>query len=442
MFKHTLKKLGSYLLSVAAEPSSSAPASRKPRDVRAHRARFDRRVREVIDSRPNGSTKILAGTVQLVGMNEIRHALGDGPWEAVAGKAHEITEATIRAHLSAHDAFDRRDNETYILCFADANKVDAAQKAERIVADIKERLSREAPQAAERVRVGHEVCEVEWVEDEAGGTPLIELLAGSLRKVREEAERAAKQWRHALVHEATLVYGPLWRPKMRLVPMFRCLLDDATGRTALDRLRTLSGIDALLETTSELDCVMLSRAVQALHALVQHSGTAALVVPVSYHTLNERRLRERFIGLCRDMPDAYRQFVIFELRAVPSGVPDIRLIEMIQQLKPLGKSVILEMVLDEQRVKQMAGVGLFGVALDVTPFVHGKMHLELYFTRYARHAKSANINTLVHGVSTLGLADAALKAGFDYIGGEAIAHALDAPKSAYHWNPPVSKRIA
>jgi hypothetical protein len=442
MFKHSLQTFGSYLLSLAAERPSPAPISRMPRDVRAHRARFDRRVREVIASRPNGSTKILAGTVQLVGMNDIRHALGDGPWGAVAGKAHEITEATIRAHLSEHDAFDRRDDETYILCFADANKLDAAQKAERIVAEIKERLVREAPQASERVRVGHEVCEVEWAEDEAGDTPLIDLLAGSLRKVREEAERAAKQWRHALVHEATLVYGPLWRPKARMVPLFRCLLDDATGKIALDRLRMLSGIDALLDTTSELDCVMLSQAVQAIHALVQNNGTAALVVPVSFHTVNERRLRERFIGLCRDMPDAYRQFIIFELHAVPHGVPDIRLIEMIQQLKPLGKSVILEMPLDEQRVKHMAGVGLFGVALDVSPFAHGKMNFELYFTRYARNAKGANINTLVHGVSTLGIADAALKAGFDYIGGEAIAHALDAPKSAYHWNPPLSKRVA
>jgi EAL domain-containing protein (putative c-di-GMP-specific phosphodiesterase class I) len=442
MFKHSLQKFGSYLLSLAAEGPPPAPVSRKGREVPTQRAQFDQRVRAVIASRPNGSTKILAGTVQLVGMNKIRHALGDGPWEAVAGKAHEITVATIRAHLSPHDAFDRRDDETYILCFADANKVDAAQKAEQIVAEIKQRLIREAPQAAARLRVGQEVCELEWVEDEADDTPLIDLLAGSLRKVREEAERAAKQWRHALVHEATLVYGPLWRPKARVVPMFRCLLDDATGKIALDRLRTLSGINALLETTSELDCVMLSQAVQAVHALVQNNGTAAVVVPVSFHTLNERQLRERFIGLCRDMPDAYRQFIIFELRAVPQSVSDTRLVEMIQQLKPLGKSVILEMPLDEQRIKHLAGVGLFGVALDVTPFAHGKMNFELYFTRYARHAKAANLSTLVHGVSTLGLADSAMKAGFDYIGGEAIAHALDAPKSAYHWGPPLNKRVA
>lgn len=442
MFKNSLKKLGVFLLSIAAEGPSPAAASRRHPHIDVRRARFDECVRRVIASRPNGSTRLLAGAVQLVGMNEIRQALGEGAWETVAGKAHEITEATIRAHLSANDACDRRDDETYILCFADTDKRDAEAKAERIVSEIKERLAREAPQAAERVRVSHEVSELEWVEDEASATPLIDMLAGSLRKVREEADRAAKQWRHALVHEATVVYGPLWRSKARAVPMFRCLLDDATGKIALERLRMLSGIDALLQTTSELECVMFSRAVQALHALLQNNGTAALVVPVSFHTLNERRLRERFTALCRDMPDAYRQFVIFELRAVPSGVPDIRLTEMVQQLKPLGKSVILEMLLDEQRVKHMTGIGLFGVALDLAPFAGGNTNLELYLTRYARHAKSANFNTLVHGVSTLGLADAALKAGIDYIGGEAIAHALDAPKSAYHWNPSLSQRIA
>jgi hypothetical protein len=442
MFKNSLKKLGAFLLSVAAERPPPAVAPRRHPHVDIPRARFDQRVRAVIASRPSGSTKLLAGAVQLLGMTEIRQALGDDAWEAVAGKAREITEATIRAHLSANDACDRRNDETYILCFADTDKRDAETKTERIVAEIKERLIREVPQAAERVRVTHDVCELEWVEDEASGTSLIDILAESLRKVREEADRAAKQWRHALVHEATVVYGPLWRPKARAVPIFRCLLDDATGKIALDRLRTLSGIEALLETTSELECVMFSRAIQALHALVQNNGTAALVVPVSFHTLNERRLRERFTALCRDMPDAYRQFVIFELRAVPAGVPDIRLVEMVQQLKPLGKSVILEMQLDEQRVKHMTGIGLFGVALDVAPFAGGNTNLELYLARYARHAKSANLNTLVHGVSTLGLADAALKAKFDYIGGDAIAHALDAPKSAYHWNPPLSQRIA
>src|ERR1700730_2149654 len=134
MFKHSLKKLGSFLLSIAAEAPAHPIARRKPSDAGARRVRFDQRVSKAIANRPNGSTKVLAGTVQLVGMNEIRRALGDRRWEAVAGKAHEITETTIRAHLTEHDAFDRRDDETYILCFADANKVNGAQKSQRIVA--------------------------------------------------------------------------------------------------------------------------------------------------------------------------------------------------------------------------------------------------------------------------------------------------------------------
>jgi GGDEF domain-containing protein len=440
MLRRSLKSFASFLLSVADErPSAAALAQR---NTRVRREQFDRRVRKVVAKRPDGSATIVAGTVQLVGLSDIRKALGDDAWAAVAGKAHKITEATIRSHLAEEDAFDRRDDETYILCFADSNKIEAAQKAERIVARVKERLVEELPRAAERIRVDHEVSEVEWSADEADNVPLIDFLAGSLRKVREEADRAAKQWRHTLVHEATLVYAPLWRPKTRIVPMFRCLLDDATGRTALDRLRTLAGIDALLEATSELDCVMFSHAVKALHVLVQDGGTAALVVPVSFHTLNDRRLRERFTTLCGNMPEAYRQFMIFELRAVPPGIPDIRLIELIQQLKPLGKSVILEMPVDEQRAMRLAGIGLFGFALDLARISDRKMNPEVYLARYARHAKSASLNAILLGVSTLGLADAAVKAEIDYIGGEAIAHSLDAPKNAYHWNPPLNKHIA
>jgi hypothetical protein len=441
MFRRSLKSFASFLLSITAE-NPAAPILAQ-NNARVRRKQFDRRVRDVIAQRPDGSATIVAGTVQLVGISDIRKALGDDAWAAVAGKAHQITEATIRLHLSEADAFDQRDDETYILCFADSNKIEAAQKAGRIVARIKERLVQELPRAAERVRVDHEVCELEWSADETDDDlPLIDRLAVSLRKVREEADLAAKRWRHALVHEATLAYAPLWRPKTRIVPMFRCLLDDATGKIALERLRTLAGIEALMEATSELDCVMFSHAVQALHVLVQNNGTAALVAPVSFHTLNDRRLRERFTTSCGNMPEAYRQFVIFELRAVPPGIPDIRLIELIQQLKPLGKSVIVEMPLDEQRAMHLAGIGLFGFALDIAGLTRQKINMELYLARYVRHTKGANLNTIVHGVNTLGLADAAIKAEIDYIGGEAIAHALDAPKNAYHWNPPLNNHVA
>jgi hypothetical protein len=53
------------------------------------------------------SPSILAGSIQLIGMDEIRRSLGDH-WAMVADKAQAVAERTIAQHLSL-----RRDNPLY-----------------------------------------------------------------------------------------------------------------------------------------------------------------------------------------------------------------------------------------------------------------------------------------------------------------------------------------
>jgi hypothetical protein len=424
-----LRKFGEFLLAVSREPTEASVTRTTRRQRKARRKEFNERARRVIATRLSSSTKLVAGSVQLVGMNAIKAALGDD-WLAVADQAYAIAEATIRAHMHEADAFDRRDDDTYILCFAACDKRDAARRTARIVEDIRRRLEERVPQAT-ALRVEHDVAELEWKEIDGDDTPLIDLLAQQLRHVRTEAEQSARQWKRTLIRDATVVYAPVWNVKARNVTMFRCLLGDAVGRNVVGRIQALSSTEEMLQTISELDLVIVSRAIQALHAIMQAGRSTELIVPLTFHTVAEKRQRTSFLALCRDIPEAYRSSIHFELHSIPASVPVPRVIEAVQQLKPLAKSVILQTPMDEQRLREMTGTGLYGAAFDASWFAQRSINMELYLARYVRYARAVNLSVLVYGVNTVGLAQAAVDAEVDHVTGEAVAHPLDVPKSAY-----------
>lgn len=442
MFNRYLRNFGSFLIRLTSETPADNPRLSGTWQDRLRREQFNHRVRHAIETQSGPQKKVIAGTVQLVGINKIRAAVGEDRWKAVADKANAITEATINAALSSTDAFDRRDEENYVIFFADANKQQATQKANKIVAEVTDRLIKEVPETRSHVSVQQEVHELEWAEEIPEEVSLFDYLADTLRKVRDEAAVAASQWRQALMNDAALAFSPIWRPRTHTVPAFRCLLDRTTGSLALTRLRKVSGNDALIETIAELDCVILSHAVTAIHQLVQHNATAAVAVPVNFSTLNDRRLATRYTNLCRGIPEAYRQFLLFELRAVPGGVPDCRLFEILQLVMPLGRLVVLEAPLSEERIARLSGVGFFGIAFDLAQNTVPKVEWKLYLTNYARCAKNANLQSVVYSADTLALVEMAKRAGIDYISGEGVAHASGSPKAAYHWNPVFGQQIA
>lgn len=430
MLSWSLQRVARFLLAISREQNEpiSDQTSRKP--LRAQRRAFDERTRRVIASRPSPSAKLVAGTVQFVGIDTIKAALGND-WLAIANQAHTIAETVIRSHLYEADAFDRQDEDTYILCFAGNDKLDAVRRTARIVDDITRRLKEQVPQAS-GLRIEHEVTELDWEEvDEEDDTPLIDILAERLRKVRAEAEQSAKQWKRMLIRDATVVYAPVWNVQSRYVSLFRCMLGDTIGKSVVGRIQSLSTTEEMLHTLSELDLVIVSRGVQALHRLVQEGRKAELILPLTFHTLANRRQRDAFLRLCRDIPEAYKSLIHFELHTIPAGVPLPRIVGTIQQLKPLAKSIILQTPMDEQRLRQVSGTGLYGAACDAGWFSQASVNIELYLRRYVSCARAFKLRVFVYGVSTVGLVEAAIRSNVDYVSGEAVAHPLDAPKSAY-----------
>lgn len=427
MFRHLLKKVGSALVAAATAeaPAGSAAALKQQRE------QFDRRTEDLIAGRPDPDAPIAAGAVQLLGMSDIRSELGSA-WDEVAAKAYGVTERVLHKHLTGADVYTRKGDENYILCFATLDKVQAERKTKAIVEEIKGILLREVPEAGQ-LRIGHRMTEMDPSHALKGGGSLLETIAASLESVKQEAEDVYERQRRLLLEEASVVFSPVWNPARRSIVLYRCLLDDWTSRNTLQNLATFSEPEVLQQAISDLDFLILGRAIHTLHSVLQSNSKTVLLVPVHFQTLAQKARREEYLSLCQKMPKPYSRFLLFETYGVPSQAPTSRVLQVVKALQPFGNGLVVSVPLTEDRALFELGTsGIYGVTAAL-PEIAGNGSGPL--AKFVTAATAAGLRTFANGARSIGVAKAAVEAGFDYIDGEAIASKAETPKPAYRWNP-------
>lgn len=415
-----LKKLASMLLALTADtPPPSRPNTSPSRPLG--------------EMRKASSPTVIAGSIQLLGMAEIKQRLG-ARWSAVADIACRIAEQTIHRHISAEDAYQRHGQETFVLCFASPDKAQAEAKTRTIGDEIAMLLARQAPQI--RLQVDHTVAELEWADiDNGEAQSVAELIARELRQVRERAEAATQAWRNELVRTAGIRFGPIWQPPRCIVPGFRAMLNEQTGTHAMQRLAGVTTPEELKSTLHELDCLIVGRAIKALDRLLHAGGMAQMLVPVNFNSLSNRTAREKYLNLCRDIPPHYKRFLLFEVHGAANGTPISRLVEMALSLKPYGHGVLVELPASGGQLQELASVRLLGLSVDAKALPRNVWQATTALSRLVSAATAVNLKVFVHGADTVGMLEAAQKARADYIDGRAVALPMAEPKAAYRWTP-------
>lgn len=416
-----LKKLASMLLALSADASPPATG----RNANASRS-FG-------EMRTTSSPTVMAGSIQLLGMAEIKQRLG-ARWSKMADSAFRIAEQTIQRHITAEDAYQRHGRETFLLCFASPDKAHAEAKTRMIAEEIVTRLAQQTPQIP--LRVDHTVAEVEWADiDEGEPESIAESIARELRQVRERAEASARAWRNELLRCAGIRFGPIWHAPRRIVAGYRAMLNEQTGARALQRLAGITTPEELKSTLHELDCLIVGRAIKALDRLLHAGGMAQVLVSVNFNSLSTRAMREKYLNLCRDIPQQYKRFLLFEVHSAPNGTPVSRLVEIALALKPYGHGVLVEPPANGGQLQDLTSVGLFGLSVSAKSLPQNVGQATTALTRLVAAATALNLKVFVHGADTVGILDAAQKAQADYIDGRAVALPVAEPKTAYHWTP-------
>lgn len=289
MFKGLVQKIGLRLASFGVARQDSRGASVALRSS-ARQQRFVEHIQSLLREAQSRQPGVLAGTVEMLGLGQIRQDLG-AAWPSVAARAHTIAETVIRRHLTVGDAFRRHDEETYVLCFAGLDAAEANHKVSRIVSEIADALTREVPEAR-TVRVNPFVATVD--RDRIGGSDgvLFDTLAVSLAAIKQEAVAAAQERRHSLLRDARLLVCGIAEEAsagrlLDLVPRLRRFSRSVVMAIspADNRMNDFSG-GGILGVSSELAALSLTSDVTFRHFAKQVTAAKAARLHVFAHGAN------------------------------------------------------------------------------------------------------------------------------------------------------------
>ncbi|RUT31349.1 hypothetical protein EMQ25_10890 [Arsenicitalea aurantiaca] len=429
-FKEAVSSLGS-LVSAILNAEDEAPAPRRQgsgTQERAGKTGFENRLRQLTRENEGQSGGVVAGSLELVGLEDVREALGPR-WAELAVRATDLAEAVIGARLGADDFQRRHGDFTFLICFARATRTEAEARSREIAAAVKARLAEAFPEIEEVLSVEQFVSEVDRATLRDAGGSLIEALAGSLQTMRFEAEQAARRYRASLIRNFNLVFAPGVHARKQTTVFNRAVLETTAGCTTLAQFQAIADPDQLSSTLAEMDCLVLTRALEALHRIVrQKGGGTILVVPVSYGTLANPSYQKEYVRLLGMIPEAYRKLVVLEICALPTGATRRRANLMVLTLRPFVKWIAIEVGTPAQQAEFSGLDGVWAFSLNLAGATVSEPGLAARLRAFVQQASASQMSTLAHNANSMGLAVLASEAGFTYIDGPAIHAAMATPK--------------
>jgi hypothetical protein len=428
-----------------AEPPQSLakPARAIPADARAWtsgqpappvRSPHDGRLANLIGNQGTSSQSVMAGSFELVGLDEIKEALGER-WAGLAARASELAEQGIRRRISDSDVLQVLSETEFSICFAKLDRGAAVERAKQISREIKQELFAELPEFSSSVTVKQYVAEIE-LKNLAGDTgSLADRLVLTLRRMRLEADRAILNYRRLLLKDFQLLFAPLWDPMRAIVDLNRCVLDLSLGCTTLSQFQAIADPDQMVDTLADMDCLALTRALEMLHRYGRASNVAAVLVPVGYQTLARTSTRREYLKLLASVPEVYSPFVRLEVTGVPSRPNVDQLNDLLFTVGDMRPGLTLQVTGNAGYLSELDPAPLWGLSCNLSMGHLRDATQRAVAPSFMEFAKSNSLRTMAHGANTIGLALAAVDSGFNYVSGTAIHLSQDTPRAPSRLHP-------
>jgi PAS domain S-box-containing protein len=273
----------------------------------------------------------VAGKVQLVGLDEVKAALGDD-WPRYAQRAMETAEHVLRQSCGPNETFARSGASSFVVCFAKGTEQEAAFRAAMIARDIRSRLiGRGDSEAASHVSAVTATVPLPVPEPQAA--MLSELLAAELTRRTSELEAAAR----ACLAQAAL------RETYVVEPVHARSADQPTARILrlahASEHRIAAALAALPEQEAsafDLDGLLLDLAVTELTRLAKEGDRSLVMLDVRFSVFSSRVRTERYLAHCKQLAARFRKglMVVLVLTELPPGASGTRLLDCAARLKP------------------------------------------------------------------------------------------------------------
>ena len=416
-------------------------------------------------------TRIQAGNLQMIGLQDIRDALGDA-WPQRRETIHRIVDGVIRHRIHPGDVHYRLENDEYLVLFIQLTHAQARAKADAIATEAQKLLLGELPGCAIHVtssvaEVDHDfvTSKVNSLEDlvqhvKTAGQPAAEgptardpgevLLFGD-EPVSDDQDCAAtpaappmmgagpdltdldqsldclfqKKTSAAFLKECQAAFYPNFSTRRRSFSFYTVHVTHMpTGRAA-------DASDPMLEDPGELEFLLdryrLTTALLGLHRMVTGGHRGFISIPVSFQTLAVARTRNIYLGRFKDLPAGLFRNLCIVITNIPDGTPASRIADAINYIQRYCFTRILHIAPDVRLVDLYAGTGCQGFAATL-PAQHTDPNQRLQLLgAFAKRVAWHKMESILWDISHPSDIDLGTAAGFNFLCGDAVAPLLATP---------------
>lgn len=365
---------------------------------------------------------VLAGSIELVGLNDIKRSLGRD-WDRLAERAVQIAQEEIERYVSPEDVVRRYDNETFIICFSTDDDRLARSLAEHITTTVSKRISSELRELHD-VSASSLVVQVDADTMSPDEDPL-EFLCKALRDVAAEAAAVTQDRTrpaYSLLRQVPVVFQPMWATSPDQPTINRCLFGwyhQQVGRR--------SALPSTVGMAEAQDCVLLTRAVEQLHKSFRSHRPVQLLASVHFSTLTDRDARHNYFRLVDILPDDYRQHLLLEVQDAPAHASAGALTAALEAASAVTRHVVLKTTRFRTAVDPSYHALLCGLSIDVRNAKPAQLNKMVLWAKDLEDRSGEPVSSFVSGANSILKAKAAWHMGVTHISGPAIYQNLQRP---------------
>lgn len=375
---------------------------------------------------------VMAGCVQLLGLDQIKERLGP-QWPEVADKALLIAQRALDEHLGPGDIYRIIDDASFQICFETSDEAFASDQVKRISDAIEDRIEAELGATENKLSVRTFVSPVPTSRIRDASDPLSALYA-NLLEIRDAVNSRAIN-RHSIpaLRYAGALFQPLWSNRDFGGTKNRCLLDTLAGAAASKHLEEIEELEDLVGALANLDCVLFAKSIEGLHQALGDTKRATIIIPVHFQTLATEQ--QEFFDIAGTLPLAYRRFVLLDLIGIPTATTPRELMKALKMGRTVTDRIVLQMPPDDHRMDHNVRGLVWGTSLNLGELDTDDPLAVQEIARFAAKAAEHGLHSFAFGANTLGKATVVVEAGFDYVGGAAVANTVPIPRPHANFKP-------
>jgi GGDEF domain-containing protein len=297
---------------------------------------FEQAVRNALRAAGRHGT-VVAGKVQLVGLADVRAALGER-WPELAERSLQAAENILRNHLGTTDVYSRTADDGFLVCFTELEETEAQFKARTIAAEIRAKLVGEFPEMVETEVTGFAATVAVDADDLAPENAIVNALEARLTRERKRLEDAAIKAMRAKLVTAEVQFQQVRTDTNQPAPITLTRLP-----TDIEEAQTTLMALGRSEYVPQTELLLLTGAAERILGELKQDRSDLLLTSVRLATLTHRRDAEHWLQVARTLGGPGKKRLIVEITQLGRDTARARLTDVTMMVASLFRAVAFEL---------------------------------------------------------------------------------------------------